>query len=55
MTEAMTTAISTAFSTVQTDVGSVITTGLPFALGIIGTVLAIKIGIKVFKSITAKA
>lgn len=48
-------AVGTAFSTVQTNVTSMITTCAPYALGIIGTVLAITIGIKVFKKLTAQA
>ena len=38
-------AVKTAFAQVQTDVVSMITTCAPFALGIIGTVLAVSIGI----------
>ena len=53
--EAMTTAMTTAFQTVQTHVNSMITASLPFALGIIGTVLAVSLGIKVFKKLTAQA
>lgn len=53
--EAMTTAMTTAFQTVQTNVNSMITASLPFALGIIGTVLAVTIGIKVFKKLTGLA
>lgn len=49
------TAMNTAFSTVQTDVMSMISACVPYALGIIGTVLAITIGIGVFKKLTAKA
>lgn len=48
-------AMSTAFTQVQTDVLSMITASLPTALAIVGTVLAITIGIGVFKKITAKA
>lgn len=53
--ETIQSAVGTAFSTVQTDVTSMITTCAPYALGIIGTVLAITIGIKVFKKLTAQA
>lgn len=49
------TAMSTAFQSVQTDVVSMISTCVPFALAIIGTVLAVVIGIKVFKKLTAQA
>lgn len=53
--EAIQTAVSTAFQSVQTNVISMITTCAPYALGIIGTVMAVKIGIKVFKTLTAQA
>lgn len=49
--ESISTAMSTAFGNVQTNVTSMITTCAPYALGIIGTVLAVTIGIKVFKSL----
>lgn len=49
------TAMTTAFTQVQTDVVSMISTCAPFALTIIGTVLAVSIGIKVFKKLTAQA
>lgn len=48
-------AMKTAFSTVQTDVTTMISTSAPFALGVIGLTLTVKIGIKVFKSLTAQA
>lgn len=53
ITAAMTTALQTAFSNVQTDVLSVVGTALPYALAIMGLILAIRIGIKFFRS-TAK-
>lgn len=53
--ESISTAMSTAFGNVQTNVTSMITTCAPYALGIIGTVLAVTIGIKVFKKLTAQA
>lgn len=53
--ETIQSAMKTAFSTVQTDVTSMITACTPYALGIIGTVLAVTIGIKVFKKLTAQA
>lgn len=49
------TAMTTAFSTVQTDVSSMIAAAAPYALGIIGTVLAVTIGIKVFKKLAGQA
>lgn len=43
--------LGTAFSGVTSDVMSTITTVLPFALAIVGAVLAIRIGIRFFKSV----
>lgn len=51
----MSTAISTAFSSVKTDVLSVMETALPIALAIIGVGLAITLGVKFFKKISSKA
>lgn len=48
-------AVKTAFETVQTNATDMIATVAPFALGIIGTVLAVTIGIRVFKKLTAQA
>lgn len=53
--ETIQTAVSTAFQSVQTNVTSMITTCAPYALAIIGTVLSVRIGIRVFKSLTAQA
>lgn len=53
--ESITSAVKTAFATVQTDATSMISTCAPYALGIIGTILAVTIGIKVFKKLTAQA
>lgn len=53
--ETIMSSMKTAFSAVQTDVTSMISTSAPFALGIIGLTLAVRIGIKVFKSLTAQA
>lgn len=49
MNETISTALTTAFSAVQTDVTSAIGTALPYALGIMGLVLAISIVVRVFK------
>lgn len=49
----MTTALQTAFSNVQTDVTSIITTALPYALGVMGLIIAIRVGVKFFRG-TAK-
>ena len=51
----ITSAMDTAFKAVQTNVTSMISTSAPYALAIIGTVLAVTIGIKVFKKLTAQA
>lgn len=53
--ETIQSAMKTAFQTVQTDVMSMISACVPFALAIIGTVLAVTLGIKVFKKLTAQA
>lgn len=53
--ETIQTAMTTAFQSVQTNVTSMITASAPYALSIIGTVLAVTIGIKVFKKLTAQA
>lgn len=49
MNEAITSALSTGFTQVSTDVTSIITTALPIALGVMGVMLALRIGIKFFK------
>lgn len=48
-------AMNTTFGDVKDAVVQLITAALPFALAIIGTVLAVTIGIKVFKKLTAQA
>lgn len=48
----LTTALSTAFAGVQTNVMDILGVALPAAIGIVATVLAIKIGIRFFKSIS---
>lgn len=50
VTSGMTTALQTAFSAVQADAISIITTALPYALAIMGTVLAVRIGVRFFRS-----
>ena len=42
-------AMSTAFGQIKTDAFSMMGTALPIGLGIIGAVLAVKLGIKFFK------
>lgn len=51
MSEALQTAYSTALTQVQTDVGAMVATALPIALGIMGLFLAIRLGIAFFKSV----
>lgn len=46
--------LTTSFSTVADNALAVIKAGLPYGLTIVGTVLAITIGIRVFKKITGK-
>lgn len=48
-------ALTTAFTTVSSNISDVIAVALPIALALVGTVLAINIGIKFFKKITGKA
>lgn len=52
---AITGALTTSFSNVADNALAVIKAGLPYGLTIVGTVLAVTIGIKVFKKITGKA
>lgn len=51
MTDAMTKAVETALTSVQTDVTSLVSTALPVGLGIMGLFLALRLGIRFFKSI----
>lgn len=51
VTEAMSTAFTTALQGVQTDVSSMVTIALPVGLGIMGLFLAIRLGIGFFRSI----
>lgn len=48
-------AMTTAFSDVSTNVSSMIASAVPYALAIIGLVMATTIGIKVFKKIAGQA
>lgn len=54
ITEGMTTALTTGFGNVQSDVISIVTTALPYALVIMGIGLALTIGIKMFRRISGK-
>ena len=51
VTEAMTTAFTTALQSVQGDVSAMVTIALPVGLGIMGLFLAIRLGIGFFRSI----
>ena len=48
-------AMKTAFTSVAGDCTSAISTVLPIGLGIVGTVMVVTFGIKVFKKLTGKA
>lgn len=49
------TSMTAAFKQVQAGASDMVTAAVPYALVIIGTVLAVMIGIKVFKKLTAQA
>lgn len=49
------TSMTAAFKQVQVGASDMVTAAVPYALVIIGTVLAVMIGIKVFKKLTAQA
>lgn len=51
VTEAMTTAFTTGVDAVKADVSTMVTTALPAGLAIMGLFLAIKLGIRFFRSI----
>lgn len=48
-------ALQTAFNSIASDIGSVITTIVPIALGVVGAGLVLVFGIKWFKKLTNKA
>lgn len=52
VTEAMKTALSDAFSGIAADVISIATLALPVALSIAGLFIAIRLGVKFFKSVS---
>lgn len=54
ITESLSTALSTAFTAVQTGVTDIVTLALPVGLAIMGLMLAIRIGINFFRSIAGK-
>lgn len=47
--------MTSAFKQVQTGATDMISAAVPYALVIIGTVLTVTIGIKIFKKLTAQA
>lgn len=49
------TALESSFTTITTDAMSVIATAIPSALVVVGAVMVVVIGIKVFKKVTDKA
>lgn len=53
ITETLKTAFSTAVNQVQADVGSMMSVALPAGLVIMGGFLAIRLGIRFFKSIAS--
>ena len=52
--EAITTAVKTALATVQSDATGLIGDVLPSARAIMGAVLVVSIGIRVFKKVTGR-
>lgn len=52
--EAITTAVKTALATVQSDATALIGDVLPYALTVMGAVLVVTIGVRVFKRITGR-
>lgn len=53
--DGISTALITSFTDVATELTSVISKSLPVALPVIGGMIVVTIGIKVFKKITSKA
>ena len=51
MSETVTTALQTAFNSVETDVLGIIEIAVPAALGIMAIILAIRIGIRFFRTV----
>lgn len=50
----ITSAVTTALGTVQSDALSLISSVLPYALAIVGAVLVVTIGIKVFRRVAGR-
>lgn len=55
MTEGMTSAVSSAFTNIKSDVVDMMSSALPVALAIVGIGLAVTLGVKFFKKISSKA
>lgn len=55
VSESVVSALSTSFSTIASDLGSVITTTAPIALTIVGAGMVLLFGVKWFKRLTNKA
>lgn len=53
--EGIQTALTEAFTTVSTNCNTAIANVLPIALGVVGAVMVVTFGIKVFKKLTGKA
>lgn len=51
MSDVLKTALTTAFTSVQTDVTSMVELALPIGLGIMGLFMAIRLGIGFFRSV----
>lgn len=52
--ESISSAVTTALSTVQTDALGLIASVLPYALAVVGAVIVVTIGIRVFKKIAGR-
>ena len=53
--EAISTALTTSFTSVGSELTGIISSVLPIALPIVGGVMVVVFGIKIFKKITGKA
>lgn len=51
--ETLKTALTTAFTQVKTDTLDILGVALPAALGIVSVIMAVKLGIKFFKSVSS--
>lgn len=51
--ETLKTALTTAFTQVKTDTLDILGVALPAALGIVAVIMAVKIGIRFFKSVAS--